>query len=63
MLSVADELDIYRTRWLASEVNLRLAEAEKERLRAIIKGAEIALARDSDIDGAMKCLLSASASK
>jgi hypothetical protein len=28
-----------------------------DRLRAALKGAEIALARDQDIDGAMKCIL------
>lgn len=31
---------------------------EIERLRTAIKGAEIALARDEDIDGAIHCLLS-----
>lgn len=34
---------------------------ENERLRQIIKGAEIALARDEDVPGAMRCLLQASA--
>lgn len=37
---------------------VRRQAREIERLREAIKGAEIALARDSDIDGAMRCLLS-----
>lgn len=32
--------------------------SENDQLRSILKGAEIALARDEDISGAMRCILS-----
>jgi hypothetical protein len=46
-----DDLEFYKQMY-------RKERAETERLRAVLKGVEIALARDGDIDGAMGLILS-----
>lgn len=61
--SLRAELAAMNKRWTDAEYELRAAARqdaeEKARLTSALKGIEVALARDEDVDGAMKIVLAA----